>query len=140
MNADTMRRQAKQAAAEYIEKESQYRMGFVDAEKPHPLTRYLSQTYARSMEEGIRLLLEVDRQIAQRAAETLEGADYTATRTCVFDWGDLPLLQLDAQHKQAVQNAQVLMVDGNELEAAVEAAALAKSCAAKVLYDYGAQM
>lgn len=76
MNADTMRRQAKQAAAEYIEKESQYRMGFVDAEKPHPLTRYLSQTYARSMEEGIRLLLEVDRQMAQRAAETLEGADY----------------------------------------------------------------
>ena len=139
MNADTMQWQAKQAASEYIEKESQYRMGFVDAEKP-PLTRYLSQTYARSMEEGIRLLLEVDRQMAQRAAETLEGADYTATRTCVFDRGDLPLLQLDAQQKQAVQNAQVLMVDGNELEAAVEAATLAKSCAAKVLYDCGAQM
>ena len=61
----------------------------------------------------------------------------TATRTCVFDKGDLPPLQLDAAQKQAVKNAQVLMVDGNELEAAVEAAALAKSCGTKVLYDCG---
>ncbi len=78
MNAETIRRQARRAAAEFIEKETQYRMGFVDAEKPHPLTRYLSQTYARSMEEGIRLLMEVDRQMAQRAAETLQGAEYAA--------------------------------------------------------------
>lgn len=61
----------------------------------------------------------------------------TATRTCVFDKGDLPPLQLDAAQKQAVKDAQVLMVDGNELEAAVEAAALAKSCGTKVLYDCG---
>jgi len=70
-------------------------------------------------------------------ASSLWLCDDTATRTCVFDRGDLPPLQLDAQQKQAVQNAQVLMVDGNELEAAVEAATLAKSCAAKVLYDCG---
>lgn len=76
MNPEIMRRQAHQAATEYIEKETQYRMGFVDAEKPHPLTRYLSQTYARSMEDGIRLLLEVDRQMAQRAAKTLEELFY----------------------------------------------------------------
>ena len=61
----------------------------------------------------------------------------SATRTCVFDKGDLPPLQLDTMQKQAVQDAQVLMVDGNELEAAVEAATLAKTGGTKVLYDCG---
>jgi N-acetylmuramic acid 6-phosphate etherase len=76
MNIEELRLQAKKDARDFLENEGEYRMGYVDAEKPHPLTRHLSQTYARSMEEGIRLLLEVDRQMAQRAAETLEGADY----------------------------------------------------------------
>ena len=60
-----------------------------------------------------------------------------ATRTCVFDKGDLPPLQLDAAQKQAIADAALLMVDGNELEAAVEAAKLAKESGVKVLYDCG---
>lgn len=61
----------------------------------------------------------------------------TATRTCVFDRGDLPLLQLSEAQKQAVENAALLIVDGNELDAAVEAATLAQSKGVKVLYDCG---
>ena len=60
-----------------------------------------------------------------------------ATRTCVFDKGDLPALQLDEKQQQAVKDAALLMVDGNELEAAVEGAALARSKSVKVLYDCG---
>ncbi len=60
-----------------------------------------------------------------------------ATRTCVFDKGDLPPLELDAAQKQAVADAALLMVDGNELDAAVEAAAFARSKGVKVLYDCG---
>lgn len=60
-----------------------------------------------------------------------------ATRTCVFDRGDLPPLQLSDAQKQAVENATLLMVDGNELDAAVEAAKLAQSKGVKVLYDCG---
>ena len=60
-----------------------------------------------------------------------------ATRTCVFDRGDLPPLQLDAAQKQAVKDAALLMVDGNEMDAAVEAAKLAKESGVKVLYDCG---
>lgn len=60
-----------------------------------------------------------------------------ATRTCVFDKGDLPPLQLDAAQKQAIVDASLLMVDGNELEAAAEAAKLAKESGVKVLYDCG---
>lgn len=61
----------------------------------------------------------------------------TATRTCVFDKGDLPPLVLNDAQKQAVKEAQLLMVDGNEMDAAVEAAKIAKENGAKVLYDCG---
>ncbi len=61
----------------------------------------------------------------------------TATRTCVFDKGDLPPLVLNDAQKQAVKDAEILMVDGNELDAAVEAAKIAKENGVKVLYDCG---
>lgn len=61
----------------------------------------------------------------------------TATRTCVFDKGDLPPLVLIDAQKQAIKEAQLLMVDGNEMDAAVEAAKIAKENGVKVLYDCG---
>ncbi len=61
----------------------------------------------------------------------------TATRTCVFDKGDLPSLSLNDTQKQAVRDAEILMVDGNELEAAVDAAKIAHQSSTKVLYDCG---
>ena len=59
------------------------------------------------------------------------------TRTCVFDKGSLPQLSLDDKQKQAIIDADLLMVDGNELSAAVEAAKIAKANSTKVLYDAG---
>lgn len=61
----------------------------------------------------------------------------TATRTCVFDKGDLPPLVLNESQKEAIINAEILMVDGNEMSAAVEAAKIAKENSTKVLYDCG---
>ena len=61
----------------------------------------------------------------------------TATRTCVFDKGDLPPLVLDEEQKKAVADAEILMVDGNEMDAAVEAANIAKQNGTTVLYDCG---
>ena len=63
-------------------------------------------------------------------------ADTTA-RTCVFDKGDLPPLALDESQREAIKKADILMVDGNELQAAVEAATVARECGTKVLYDCG---
>ena len=60
-----------------------------------------------------------------------------ATRTCVFDKGDLPKLELNERQKQAIRDASILMVDGNELEAAVAGAKLAHESGTKVLYDCG---
>lgn len=61
----------------------------------------------------------------------------TATRTCVFDKGDLPPLTLNDAQKQAVKDAEMLMVDGNEMSAAVEAAKIARENGTTVLYDCG---
>ena len=61
----------------------------------------------------------------------------SATRTCVFDKGDLPPLVLNEAMKKAIADAEILMVDGNEMDAAVEAAMYAQECGTKVLYDCG---
>ena len=61
----------------------------------------------------------------------------SATRTCVFDKGDLPALTLNEEQKKAIAEAEILMVDGNELDAAVEAAKIARENGTKVLYDCG---
>ena len=54
------------------------------------------------------------------------------SRTCVF-----PPLKLNDKHKEAIKSAKILMVDGNELEAALQAAKLARGNGVSVLYDAG---
>lgn len=61
----------------------------------------------------------------------------TTTRTCVYDKGDLPPLELNAAQKQAIIDAKLLMVDGNEMSAAIEGAKIAKENCTLVLYDCG---
>ncbi|MEE1023827.1 MAG: carbohydrate kinase family protein [Acutalibacteraceae bacterium] len=61
----------------------------------------------------------------------------TATRTCVFDKGNLPPLMLNDVQRQAIRDAELLMVDGNEMDAAIEAAKIARENGTKVLYDCG---
>ncbi len=64
-------------------------------------------------------------------------SEAAATRTCVFDKGDLPPLALDERQRDAVEQAELLLVDGNELDAAVEAAQRIHAAGGKVLYDAG---
>ena len=61
----------------------------------------------------------------------------TATRTCVFDKGDLPALVLNEDQKCAIAEADILMVDGNEMDAALAGAKIAKENGTTVLYDCG---
>lgn len=61
----------------------------------------------------------------------------TSSRTCVFYRGNIPPLKLNDAQKEAVKNADILMVDGNEMEAAICGAKIAKENDTKVLYDAG---
>lgn len=60
-----------------------------------------------------------------------------ATRTCVFDKGNVPKTKIDKKSAQAIADADVLMVDGNDLDAAIEGAKIAHECGTNVLYDAG---
>ncbi len=64
-------------------------------------------------------------------------AKETASRTCVFFRGNVPPTELDEKAAQAIADAEVLMVDGNDMEAAIEGAKIAKANGCKVLYDAG---
>ena len=64
-------------------------------------------------------------------------AQDSASRTCVFHKGDIPEWNLSEQQKNAVKNAKILMIDGNDMKAACEAVLLAKESGTKVLYDAG---
>lgn len=61
----------------------------------------------------------------------------SSTRTCVYDKGDLPPLELTSMQKQAIIDADLLMIDGNELKAALDGAKTAHEHGTKVLYDAG---
>lgn len=60
-----------------------------------------------------------------------------ATRTCVFDRGNLPDLVLDREAEEAISEAEILMIDGNEMEAAQRGCHVARERGTKVLYDCG---
>ena len=59
------------------------------------------------------------------------------TRTIIFDRGDVPPLSLSDVQKKEISECDVLMVDGNDLEGAIEGAMHAHTCGTKVLYDAG---
>lgn len=61
----------------------------------------------------------------------------SAARTCVFYKGNIPALKLNDEQKKAIADAQILMIDGNEMDAAEEACKIANENGTKVLYDAG---
>lgn len=64
-------------------------------------------------------------------------SEESASRTCVFNKANLPDFEIDEKKAKAIRTAQVLMVDGNELENAVKGAKIANESGCKVLYDAG---
>ncbi|MDO4584015.1 MAG: PfkB family carbohydrate kinase [Planctomycetia bacterium] len=81
-----------------------------------------------------------------RLIEVREGESFSATvilnsqtgsRTCLLYRGTLPPLELREAHCQEIADAEILMVDGNELSAAIAGAKVAREAGTRVLYDAG---
>lgn len=64
-------------------------------------------------------------------------AEDEASRTCVFHKGDIPKWDLTDAQKKAIADAEILMIDGNDMDEAMEAVKIAKENGTKVLYDAG---
>ena len=73
-----LREQAQKEALDFLQNETEYRMAFLDAEQPHPLTKNLSYTYQKNTREGISMLFSVDVAMAERAAKMLATPAYEA--------------------------------------------------------------
>lgn len=61
----------------------------------------------------------------------------TASRTCVFYKGDVPPTVISEKCEKAIAEAKILMVDGNDIYAAIRGAKVARKNGTKVLYDAG---
>ena len=61
----------------------------------------------------------------------------TASRTCVFYRGNVPPTEINEKAGKAIAEAEILMVDGNDMDAAIEGAKVANANGTKVLYDAG---
>lgn len=61
----------------------------------------------------------------------------SGSRTCVFDKGSLPAYQITEEGRKILQQAKILMVDGNDMDAAIEGAKLIHEAGGLVLYDAG---
>jgi len=70
-------------------------------------------------------------------SSTIWLSEKSQSRTCVYYRGDVPELRLEDEQKSAIVNADILMIDGNELGAAFEGVKLARKSGVKVLYDAG---
>lgn len=64
-------------------------------------------------------------------------AKETASRTCVYYRGNVPPTEIDEESAKAIEDAEILMVDGNDMNAAIKGAKIAKENGTKVLYDAG---
>ena len=61
----------------------------------------------------------------------------TGSRTCIWSKGDIPALILCGRDIETIQNARVLHLDGNHLDAAIQGAIAAKQAGVKVSMDAG---
>ena len=50
-------------AEDFLENETQYRLGFITAEKPNPKTAHMDRVFADSIAGGVRVLQSVDRDL-----------------------------------------------------------------------------
>lgn len=120
--------------------------GLVAAAKLGAKCAYIGNT----TDDGAAMFLKADFEkynVSTEYMNTLKGynsfssviwlAEDTASRTCVFDKGNVPPAEISDKQADAVRNAEILMVDGNELDAAVKAAQIAKESGTLVLYDAG---
>ncbi|MBQ7075697.1 MAG: hypothetical protein IJM94_02730 [Clostridia bacterium] len=61
----------------------------------------------------------------------------SASRTCVFYKGNVPPTEIDETSAKAIADAEILMVDGNDIDAAIKGTKIARENGTKVLYDAG---
>lgn len=72
----TARLTAREKAEEFLTKYSDFRLGDIEAEQSHPLTRNMSEAFERSIPEGVSLLTACDALLGPKLRATLKSTAY----------------------------------------------------------------
>lgn len=68
----------KDKAERFLADDGEFRLGDLITERQHPVTKRLSEVAAVDLDEAVRLLLQVDRDIVVRAREVVSGSEFIA--------------------------------------------------------------
>lgn len=71
-------------AEDFIQNESQFHLGFMTTEQPHPKTRTLSQTLATDVCEGMRQLFSVDDDLPPVLKKTIASLEYSKLEDAIY--------------------------------------------------------
>ena len=76
MNEEELRLEAKKRAKNFLENEKSYQLGFLEAEQSNPLTVGLGEAAWEEPERAVRMLLSVDRALADTFEKCTRHCDY----------------------------------------------------------------
>lgn len=70
--------EARKRSNAFLNEEKAYRLGFVEAEQSNPKTRLLGETTVNNTAEGVKMLLNVDKDLIGLYDQTIRGKDFDA--------------------------------------------------------------
>lgn len=115
-----LRANARKLAQDFLAHNSEYKLGFIEAEQPNPLTKGLGETAQKSPQDAVRMILRVDAALADTFECVAAGEAWQAfarhVQEVVLTGGRLVLsgcgatgrlcLNLEAAWRRALQNLQ----------------------------------
>jgi len=79
-----MKNKAMQMAQNFIENEKEYQMGYISAEKANDKTKNMSQTFEKSIEEGVKLLVSCDEDLIKSFKDALKSEEYAKLKEDIY--------------------------------------------------------
>ncbi len=80
---DKLRKQAEELALKFIKEESDYFLGYIEAEQSNPKTKNLSEAIKKNVADGVRMLQSVDRDLVELYEKTLYSEDFDKFRDSI---------------------------------------------------------
>ena len=84
MNEEMLRVEARKRAEDFLANSSDFRLGDIEAEQSHPVTRNMSEVFSSSVQEGLSLLTECDALLVPKVAKTLQSDEFAQLEGAVF--------------------------------------------------------
>ncbi len=130
---DNTKKRARALSEQFLREESQYRLGFIEAEQPNPKTKHLGEDFMEDTLSGIRLLASVDRDLLSLYEKTLNSKKFdelvVAVTASLMAGGRIIIsgcgstgrlaMRIEASWRQAIRGLTVTQPEAKKLENSV---------------------